>query len=72
MSKIGLMAGRPSESKKSTALKALADNKGLMVRVNFELNQDEHIKLKVYAAKERRSISEIMRDLIDKNITGGT
>lgn len=68
MSKIGLMAGRPSESKKSAALKALAENKGVMVRVNFELDQAEHVKLKVYAAKERRSISEIMRELIDKNI----
>ena len=39
-----------------------------MVRVNFELEESEHMKLKVYAAKERRSIAEILRELIDKNI----
>ena len=39
-----------------------------MVRVNFELDEAEHLKLKIYAAKERRSIAEILRELIDKNI----
>jgi len=68
MSKLGLAAGRPSENKKAQALKALTDAKGRMVRVNFELEESEHMKLKVYAAKERRSIAEILRELIDKNI----
>lgn len=68
MSKLGLAAGRPSVNKKAQALKALSDVKGPMVRVNFELEESEHMKLKVYAAKERRSIAEILRELIDKNI----
>lgn len=67
MSKLGLSAGRPSESKKAAALRAIADNKE-MVRVNFELVEAEHVKLKIYAAKNRRSIAEILRELIEKNI----
>lgn len=68
MSKLGLAAGRPSENKKAQALKAVSEDKGPMVRVNFELDEAEHLKLKIYAAKERRSIAEILRDLIDRNI----
>jgi len=68
MSKLGLSAGRPSENRKAAALKAVSENKELMVRVNFELDEKEHIKLKMYAAKHKRSIAEILRELIDKNI----
>lgn len=68
MSKLGLSAGRPSENKKAQALKAVSEDKGQMVRVNFELDEADHLKLKIYAAKERRSISEILRELIEKNI----
>lgn len=66
---LGLSAGRPSESKKAAALKAVSDTKGPTVRVNFELDEAAHMKLKIYAAKSRRSISEILRELIEKNIT---
>lgn len=65
---LGLSAGRPSENKKAQALKAVSEDKGSTVRVNFDLDEAEHIKLKIYAAKERRSIAEILRELIDKNI----
>ena len=68
MSKLGLTAGRPSENKKAQALKAVSEDKSQMVRVNFELAETEHLKLKIYAAKERRSIAEILRELINKNI----
>lgn len=68
MSKIGLSAGRPSENKKASALKAVSDTKGPMVRVNFELEESEHLKLKIHAAKTRSSISNVLRELIDKNI----
>jgi hypothetical protein len=68
MSKLGLSAGRPSETKKAQALKAVSDAKAPLVRVNFELDEAEHIKLKIYSAKTRRSISEILRELIEKHI----
>ncbi len=65
---IGLSAGRPSEQKKSAALKAMAEESRPKVRVNFELDEDAHLKLKVYAAKSRRSIANILRELIEKHI----
>lgn len=68
MSKLGLSAGRPSETKKAAALKAVASDKGPLVRVNFELDEVAHMRLKIHAAKSRRSIAEVLRELIDKNI----
>lgn len=65
--KLGLLAGRPSENRKKQALAAVA-NKGQTVRVNFDLSDDEHMRLKMFAVKSRRTVSEIMRELIDKNI----
>lgn len=63
--KLGLSAGRPSENRKKQALAAVADD-SRMVRVNFDLSEEAHMRLKMCAVKSRRSISEIMRELIDK------
>jgi hypothetical protein len=41
-----LRAGRPSESRKATTLTSLAD-KGPTVRINFDLERDEHRRLKM-------------------------
>ena len=68
MSKLGLSAGRPSENRKSQALAAVVSDSVRKVRVNFELSEDEHMRLKMYAVKSKRSISEIMRELIEKNV----
>lgn len=65
---LGLSAGRPSEQKKAAALKAMAEEKLSKVRVNFELDETAHLKLKVYAAKSRRSIADVLRELIDRHI----
>jgi hypothetical protein len=61
--KVGLKAGRPSEKKKAATLSALAD-KSDTVRVNFDLDREEHIKLKIYAAKAGKRIADILRELI--------
>lgn len=66
-STLGLSAGRPSENRKAEAMKAVASDK-VMVRVNFDLEESEYLKLKVHAANSRRTIAEIMRDLIGKGI----
>jgi hypothetical protein len=63
---IGLTAGRPSENRKKAM--AAITNDCRIVRVNFDLNEEEHMRLKMHAVKSRRSISEILRELIDKNI----
>jgi hypothetical protein len=61
--KVGLRAGRPSEKKKAATLAALADKRDT-VRVNFDLARDEHIKLKIYAAKAGKRVADILRELI--------
>jgi hypothetical protein len=65
-SSVGLKVGKPSvgEKKKGLALAALTE-KNLTVRVNFDLNRDEHIKLKVYAARAGRSVADVLRDFVD-------
>jgi hypothetical protein len=61
--KVGLQAGRPSEKKKAATLAALADTRET-VRVNFDLDRAEHIKLKIYAAKAGKRIADVLRECI--------
>jgi hypothetical protein len=61
--KVGLRAGRPSEKKKAATLATLADKRD-MVRVNFDLARDEHIKLKVYAAKAGKRMADVLREFV--------
>ncbi len=58
-----LSAGRPSRSKKTATLSSLADE-GPTVRVNFDLERDEHVRLKVLAARQSRTVADIMRELV--------
>lgn len=67
MSSLGLSAGRPSEAKKKQALAAMSDE-SRTVRVNFDLSEDEHVRLKMYAVQTRQSVSDILRSLIEKHI----
>lgn len=64
-SSVGLSAGKPSagEKKKGLALDALA-GKNQTARVNFDLDREEHIRLKVYAAKAGKSIADVLRELV--------
>ena len=55
-----LSAGRPSaKSNKAATLASLVD-KAATVRVNFDLDRDQHIKLKLYATKQGKSIKELL------------
>ena len=58
-----LSAGRPSASRKAATLANMTD-KNSTVRVNFDLDRAEHIKLKIHAAKSGRSITNILRELV--------
>ena len=59
-----LSAGRPSaKTTKAATLASLAD-KGATVRVNFDLDRDQHIKLKVYATKRGKSVKEVLTDFV--------
>ena len=59
-----LSAGRPSaKSNKAATLASLSD-KAATVRVNFDLDREQHIKLKLYATKQGRSIKEVLSDYV--------
>ena len=62
---VGLRAGKPSvgDKRKGLALDALTD-KNQTVRVNFELDREEHIRLKVHAAKTGKTIADVLRELV--------
>ncbi len=65
MSKATLSAGRPSQStgSKAATLASLAE-KADTVRVNFDLAREQHVRLKVYAAKRGRTVKEILTELV--------
>ncbi len=42
----------------------LASEKAATVRVNFDLDRDQHIKLKLYATRQRKSIKEVLSDYV--------
>ena len=59
-----LSAGRPSaKSSKAATLASLAD-KAATVRVNFDLDRDQHTELKVYAAKHGKTVKEVLTELV--------
>jgi hypothetical protein len=56
----GLAAGRPSASKPKISM---ADTPTL-VRINAQVTDAEHQKLKIHAAKNKTTISELLRAFI--------
>ncbi len=60
--KTEIRAGRPSARKAASTLSGLAD-KADTVRVNFDLDRDEHTRLKIHAARTGCSIAEVLREL---------
>jgi dsDNA-binding SOS-regulon protein len=56
----GLAAGRPSAGKKNFSM---ADDV-VLVRINAQVTEAQHQKLKVYAAKNKTSVSELLRAYI--------
>lgn len=62
-----LSAGRPSAGTKEKSLASMAD-KTSMKRVNFEISEEEHTRLKLYAIQQRKTIREVMTDQVRKLI----
>lgn len=60
---MSLSASRPSRANKPTTLADMADAKPT-VRVNFDLARDDHIKLKVYAAQQGKTVRQVLVDII--------
>ncbi|EHX1206993.1 plasmid partition protein ParG [Vibrio cholerae] len=61
-----LSAGRPSaKTNKAATLASLAD-KATTKRVNFDLSAEQHTKLKVYAAKQGKTVKELLTDFVEQ------
>lgn len=56
----GLAAGRPSANKQKPSM---ADEP-VLVRINAQVSEAEHQKLKIHAAKNKTSISDLLRAFI--------
>ena len=66
MSKLSgaLSAGRPSaRSDKAATLASLTEEASLK-RVNFQLSADQHMKLKIYAARQGKTIKELLTEYV--------
>lgn len=61
---VTLSAGRPSAARnKAATLASLVDDAG-MKRVNFQLSPELHTKLKIYAAQQGKTITEILTEYV--------
>jgi len=61
-----LSAGRPSaRDDKAKTLASLADDVGGMKRVNFELSADQHTKLKIHAARQGKTIKDLLTEYVE-------
>ena len=58
--KTGLAAGRPSVTKQTLSM----EDTPVLVRVNAQVSEAEHQKLKIHAARNKTSISELLRAYI--------
>ena len=59
-----LTAGRPTAKRNKAATLASLADKAATSRVNFDLDRDQHIKLKLYATKQGKSIKEVLSDYV--------
>jgi hypothetical protein len=58
-----LAAGRPSAGKSRPSLTDLADTPATK-RINFKVAVEQHTKLKIYAAKQGKSIKQILTEYV--------
>lgn len=72
MSKLQLKPGRPSDAApKAALLSDLRDEKAKQVRINFDIEADRHKALKLLAVQRDKSIADILRELIDRELGKG-
>lgn len=65
MSEPTLSAGRPSRSAGSkAATQASLAERPAMVRVNFDLAREQHVRLKIYAVREGRAVEDVLTEMI--------
>lgn len=68
---MSLTTGRPS--KKSTDKLELSDVTIIqkkIARVNFNLDEAKYLKLKQYALDNRKTVTQLLTEMIDEKLTG--
>lgn len=66
---MSLAAGRPSKKvKDELSLSDVTDNPKKTARVNFNLDEDKYIALKKYALDSRKTVTELLTEMIDEKI----
>lgn len=64
-----MKAGRPSKAAKNTLeLSDVSDTPKKTVRVNFNLDEDKYIALKKYALDSRKTVTQLLTEMIDEKI----
>lgn len=66
-STMSLKAGRPSaqnSKSKAATLASLSENAGAMKRVNFEISEELHTRLKLHSLQTGKSIKDLITDFI--------
>ncbi|MET3109103.1 hypothetical protein AAKU58_003952 [Oxalobacteraceae bacterium GrIS 1.18] len=57
----GLAAGRPSVKKQQASM----EDEVVLVRINAQITEQQHEKLKIYAAKNKKSVRDLISAFID-------
>lgn len=66
---MSLTAGRPSKKVDNELnLSDVTDSPKKTVRVNFNLDEDTHIALKKYAIENRKTITELLTEMIVEKV----
>lgn len=66
---MSLSAGRPSKKAKDQLnLSDVSNSEKKTVRVNFNIDEDKYFKLKKHALESRKTITQLLTELIDENI----
>lgn len=65
MSKSILRPGRPSAAATPQPTLASLSDQEALVRVNFEVRADLHTKLKIYAAKRKMTVRDVLTRYIE-------
>ncbi|ASE25051.1 plasmid partition protein ParG [Psychrobacter cryohalolentis] len=64
-----MKAGRPSRDAKNTLdLSDVTNAPKKTVRVNFNLDEEKYILLKQYALNNRKTVTQLLTDMIDEKI----
>ena len=66
---MSLSAGRPSKkANNELALSDVTDSPKKTVRVNFNLDEDKHVALKRYALDNRKTVTELLTEMIEQKL----